>query len=109
MSEQKDVVVKVKTLNVDETTPEGIEAKRVIEEKIIPRLASEDVKVIVIHKPSNQSASADVKLPQVKEYAREAIGDFPIDDDGNYAYVNDFVIVEVHKSGKTRVSSMETL
>jgi len=108
---RKDVTIQVNTLNVDENTPEGKKAKEVIENEIIPALANKRVLTVVVHKPSNISTSQTVKLPQVKQYARAAIANFPQPEEGRPVDVADFVIVEVNidDSNLVRVSTIDTL
>lgn len=66
---RKDVTITVHTLDVDLNDPSNAEAKRVIEEEVLPQLANKTIVVTLIHKPTNQHATFVSKLAQVRANA----------------------------------------
>lgn len=70
---RKDVTVEVKSLDVDLSDPANAEAKKVIEEQVLPALAQRQVTVTVIHKPTNDSASFVCSVVKVREYAEKVV------------------------------------
>lgn len=102
----KSVTIKVRGLDVNETTPEGIEAKRRIEEEILPRLANTVVRVVVIHKPTNHSTSSRVHLPALRGYLDQVYDSYKALQEPE-AMPKDFVVVEIHDNGQIRVTSLE--
>ena len=111
---RKGVTVHVNTLNIDETDPESVKAKEVIEEKVLPKVAQQRVQAIVLHKPSNMHTTQRVKLPEVRKYAEVAIKQFHefIATDpamekwrGTTRHA-DFTILEVYPDGMVRTSTL---
>lgn len=70
---RQDVIIKVGTLNVNEKTKEGKEAKRVIEEKIIPELAKRIVIATIIEISSGQHTSCKIELVNVRAWAEAVV------------------------------------
>ena len=66
---RQDVIIKVGTLNVNEKTKEGKEAKRVIEEKIIPELAKRIVIATIIEISSGVDTGGAGEQGIMKGYA----------------------------------------
>lgn len=95
---RQDVVIQVNKLNIDDTTKEGQEAKRVIEEKIIPELANRIVIVTVIEKSTGEFTSCKIKLPQVRQWAEAVVK-------SKGGELKDFFIVE-HEGEQVRVSTL---
>jgi hypothetical protein len=106
MSENAHVTIT--NISTDDNTPEGIEARRVINEEIIPGLARTLVRVIVIHKPTNESTSFAVPLVDVRSAAEFAVSSFPRPL-GIAVNPADFLVIEVFASGKTRVTTLEKM
>lgn len=105
---RKDVTIGINMLDVKATDEETAQAKKVIEEDILPNMQASMVMVVVIHKPSNQSTSNKVSLPRVREFAEAAVRQFRsmVTD----APDSDFIVVEVHEGSMlTRVSTLQNL
>ena len=110
---RKSVTVHVDTLNIDETDLESQEAKKAIEEQVLPKLAQQKVHVTVLHKPSNSTAQAEVTLPDVRKFAEKAVQSFkkvamtslPIGQNGTKPA--DFAVIEVDFDSKqVKVTSL---
>lgn len=111
----KHVHIEVNALDVDMSDPANVKAKEYIEGQVIPALANADVLVTVIHKPTNESTSKLVKLPQVRAYA-EAVVDAHIKrnhpevsgtDPEIIALRAEYCVVENHiKDGNVKVTSL---
>lgn len=66
---RQDVQVKVTRLNIENRTPED----DIAEEKIIDAMSKKIVRVVVIHKPTNDFASFSSPLPFVRQRAEEVV------------------------------------
>lgn len=66
---RQDVQVKVTRLNIENRTPED----DIAEEKIIDAMSKKIVRVVVIHKPTNDFASFNSPLPFVRQRAEEVV------------------------------------
>lgn len=66
---RRDVTITVHTLDVDLNDPSNAQAKKEIEEKVLPALANKTIVVTLIHKPTNQHATFTSKLAQVRANA----------------------------------------
>lgn len=91
-SGRKDVHIEVSMLDVKESDEATTNAKKVIEEKVLPKLADKDVLVIVIHRKTNDHAERVVKLPHVRAYAEAVLKSYRERD--QYAQPEDFIVVE---------------
>lgn len=76
-----------------------------IKKAVMDRVSDTKVRIIVIHKPTNESASMLVPLAEVHRAARYVVDSYPMPI-GIERNIKDFVLVEVFDSGKTRVSSI---
>lgn len=110
---RKDVTIKVNMLNVKESDPATLKAKKHIEDVIIPELANQKVLVVVIHKPTNEHAERIVKATQVRAYATAVFDSFnkrlceKHKMEGLEAPSTEFVIVEHNMTNNTvTVSSL---
>ena len=65
-------------------------------------LLSVPVKTIVIHKGTVKFTASNVRLKDVRRYAEQAVKTF-----GDDADPKDFLVVEVGRTGKVRVSQLE--
>lgn len=70
---RKDVTIEVNSLDVDLDDPTNAAAKQVIEEKVLPAIANQQITVTVIHKPTNDSASFVCSRQNVREYAEKVV------------------------------------
>lgn len=70
---RKDVTIQVQSLDVDLSDPSNIEAKRVIEEEIMPAIANAQIIVTVIYKPTNEAASFVCSRKNVRDYAEKVV------------------------------------
>jgi len=111
-----DVKVEVSRLDIKPKDAEEARTKKVIEEAILPRLEDSIVRVVVIHKPTNQFASKSVSLPQVRAYAEACVKAYNVDlqnrcnIQGVEVPSEEFVIVEVHEGTMlTRVTNLQGL
>lgn len=66
---QKDVTVVVNRLNLENRT----EADNVAEKAIIEAMTNKEVRVVVIHKPTNDFAQFKCKLPEVRAKASQVV------------------------------------
>jgi len=100
---RKSVKVHVNKLDVkvDDTITE--QAKKFIEEEVLPILGDERVHVIIVHKPTNMSTSSQVERKYVKNYAIAAISGFPVKE-GVEKKDEDFILIETDQAGNTVVS-----
>lgn len=93
--EKKDVVVKVNRLNLNDRTPEDT----IAEKAIIEAMSKKEVRVVVIHKPSNDFAQFKCKLPEVRAKATEVVqkhADKLHSSDLRYDLkLSDYIIMEV--------------
>lgn len=106
---RRSVTVHVNALNIKETDLESQEAKKTIEERVLPKLAAQKVQVVVVHKPTNQHAASKVALPDVRKFAEAAVQSFRQMDWPHpkpRTKDKDFVIVEVHEEGGVSVSAL---
>lgn len=102
---RQDVKINVKRLDIEEDDELSMEAKKVIEEDVLPRIQEAKVKVVVIHRHSTASTSSMVSLSRVREYAEFAVKMFKKEMPS--AQKQDFIVVEVHEgSYLTRVSTL---
>lgn len=105
--ERKDVTVSVNRLNLKDPTEED----KVAEKAITERLSKVAVRVVLIHKPSNDFASFEVKLPEVREAAMQVVKSFnkrleeKLGVKGAEAPLSEFVLVE-YESHQVRVTSL---
>lgn len=68
------------------------------------------VRVVVIHKPSNQNVTAMVKLKDVRKFAEQAVKKFMAENPmvgGRMSSKQDFVIVEFGRTNQVRVTTLE--
>ena len=103
---RKDVTVHLNKLDIVPKDAEEAHVKQVIEDAVLPRMEAAMVHVVVVHKPSNKSASKAVPLPQVRAYAEACVKAF---NEGRESPAPDsaFCIVEVHHDTfLTRVTSL---
>lgn len=89
---RKGVVINVNSLEIDETDEESIQAKKIIEERVLPQLQAREVYVTVIHKPSNNHVDAKVKLQDVRRFAEQCISTYSATVDASVKN-EDFVLV----------------
>ena len=66
---KQDVTVVVNRLNIENRT----EADNIAEKAIIEAMTNREVRVVVIHKPTNDFAQFKCKLPEVRAKASEVI------------------------------------
>jgi len=64
-----DVEITVNRLNIENRTPEDTMA----EKKIIEAMSKKVVRVVVIHKPTNENASFESPLPLVRKRAEQVV------------------------------------
>ena len=99
---RRDVTVEVHALDVDLNDPSNAEAKRVIEEEIIPALAEAPVTVTVIHKPTNDHASIICARKNVRAYAQQMVNS-RTEQKGGFAF--EYCVVE-HDGQTVTVSTL---
>lgn len=105
--ERKDVTVKVNRLDLKDPTPEDEKAGAAVSE----RLAKVAVRVVVIHKPTNDFASFECKLPEVRSGAMQVVKKYnealaeKLGVKGAEAPLSEFVLVE-YESHQVRVTSL---
>lgn len=103
---RKDVKISVNRLDVDAQDQATKDAKEVIENKVLPKLAETPVLVILIHKPTGNFASKYVALKHVRAFAEAAIEKLKKDSD-DPIYVCDMIIVEHHlQNGQVKVTTL---
>lgn len=106
---RKDVKISVNRLDVDAQDQATKDAKEVIENKVLPKLAETPVIVVVLHKPTNQHSEKIVPLKHVRAYAEAAVRAF-LKDEGTdlyYTRLEEFAIIEHHlESGQIKVSTL---
>lgn len=112
-SGRKDVVVRVKSLDLHPKTPEEAHAKQEIEEKLLPKLGemvdNAMVRVVVLHHGTElRHAEHDVSLSQVRAYAMQVVKAFRESfPNEQWMRDKDFTIIEVHHDTfLTRVTSL---
>lgn len=104
---RQDVTVKVNRLDLVNPTPEDEAAGQ----KVADRLAKVAVRVVVIHKPTNDFASFECKLPEVRDAAMQVVKKFnerlaeKIGVKGAEAPISEFVLVE-YESHQVRVTTL---
>jgi len=104
---RQDVRVEVTRLDLKDPTPEDEAAGQ----KVAERLAKVAVRVVVIQKPSNDFASFECKLPEVRPAAMQVVKKFnerlaeKIGVKGAEAPLSEFVLVE-YESHQVRVTSL---
>ncbi len=102
---RQDVRIDVTRLDIAEDDELSMDAKKVIEEDVLPRIQEAMVQVVVIHRHSTASTSKMVKLSQVRRYAEFSVEQFQ--KEVKNARKEDFIVVEVHEgSFLTRVSTL---
>lgn len=99
----QDVEIKVTRLNIENRTPED----DIAEKAIIEAMSKKVVRVVVIHKPTNQSATFECKLPEVRKNAEEVVKKHMGWKEGDlwYVKVKDYVLVEFD-ADQIRVTSL---
>lgn len=70
---RKDVTVEVNTIDVEVKDAATAEAKRVIEEEILPAVAHAQILLTIIHKPTNESCSLICFRKNVRDYAMKVV------------------------------------
>lgn len=104
---RQDVEIKVNRLDLKDPTPEDL----IAEEKIIDAMSKKIVRVVVIHKPTNESVNFDSPLPLVRKRAEEVVRVYnkrladKLGVQGAEAPRSEFVVVEF-EAGQIRVSSI---
>lgn len=102
---RQDVTIEVKRLNIENRTPEDTAA----EEKIIEAMSKRMVRVVLVHKPTNEFASFESPVSQVRiraEQVAEKHAEKEIRIYGNFEAVkNDYVVVE-YDADQIRVTSL---
>lgn len=73
---RKAVTINVNTLSIDETDEESLQAKKIIEERILPQIGQHYVNVTLVHKPSNQHVDARLKKYEARAFAEQAVDQF---------------------------------
>lgn len=100
---RQDVVIQVNRLNVDESTPEGKEAKRIIDEKIIPALAKRVSIVTLIDKETGNYTTCRIQTYKARAWAEAVIKDTGKSE-------KEFYVVEVElwdEGQQVRVSTLK--
>ena len=100
---RKSVKVHVNKLDVNEKDTITAQAKKFIEEEVLPTLGEQRVHVVIVHKPTNMSTSSQVERKYVKNYAIAAISGFPVKD-GMEKKNEDFIVIETDQDGNVTVS-----
>lgn len=104
---RQDVEIKVNRLNIENRTPEDT----IAEEAIIKAMSKKMVRVIVVHKPTNDSTHFECPLPLVRKRAEEVVQAYnkmlaeKLGVAGAEAPKSEFVVVEVD-GAIVRVSSL---
>lgn len=102
---RQDVAIEVKRLDLNERTPDDTFA----ESKIIDAMSKKIVTVVVIHKPTNESATFACPLPLVRKRAEEVVfahHDKRVNLEGAFhESPKDYCIVEFD-AGQIRVTSL---
>ena len=102
------VKIHLNRMEPDENDDEATKfAKEKINNEVIPKIGMEQRTVVIIHKPTNKSATLRCRERDVRKNAEKAIRDYlQIDDKGSTH--DDFVIVEVPDGGiGTRVGKLQ--
>ena len=109
----KDVHVTVNKLDLKPKDAEEAHVKQVIEEAVLPRMEQAMVHVVVVHKPTNQSAHKTVPLPQVRVYAEACVKAFNAALAAEHGIAGmeapsaEFCVIEVHHDTfLTRVTTL---
>lgn len=84
---RKDVTVEVSTIDVDVKDAATAEAKRVIEEEILPAVAHSQILLTIIHKPTNESCSLICFRKNVRDYAMKVVAEREDKDLDHYCLV----------------------
>lgn len=95
---RKGVTVHVNTLDLNEPDAGDLAAKKVIEEKVLTKLASRTVLVTVIHKETLLKATVKTTVARVRMIAENLIAGFPSPVKGfvqGEHNPKDFIVVEV--------------
>lgn len=102
---RQDVKVEVTRLDIKDRTPEDT----IAEEKIIEAMSKKIVRVVVIHKPTNDFASFNSPLPAVRKRAQEVAESHHtkrLRIEGAFEEsIKDYVVVE-YDADQIRVSSL---
>ncbi len=104
---RQDVQIKVNRLDLKNPTPEDEAAGQ----KVAERLAKVAVRCVLIHKPSNDFASFECKLPEVRDAAMQVVKKYNdalaerLGVKGAEAPLSEFVLVE-YESHQVRVTTL---
>jgi len=112
---RKSVKVNVGALNLENPTQSDLDAKEMIEKKVLHQLGEQKVHVIVLHKPSNTNAALMVKQTDVRNFAEAAVDslkalvkDLPEQEMKQYEERmsnEDFAVIEISDGG-VRVTTL---
>lgn len=102
---RQDVRIEVTRLNIENRTPEDT----IAEEKIIEAMSKKIVRVVVVHKPTNDFASFDSPLPLVRKRAEEVAESHHTKrlriEGAFHEKLSDYIVVE-YDADQIRVSSL---
>lgn len=110
---RQDVEIKVNRLDIKNRTHEDTLA----EDKIIEAMSKQIVRVVLLHKPTNDSAAFDSPLPEVRKRSIqvaqkhiEAIkkaANLPEGVDFEEPPLSEYAVIEFYKDGSTRVTKLQ--
>lgn len=103
----KSVKINVTTVDVPVTDEVTAQAKKVIEERILPELGVRDVTVSVIHKASNSFVSQKINLAYFQTFVKACFDGYP-EQPGVPKDVNDFLVV-IHDGATVQVVTLEII
>lgn len=110
-SGRRDVKIEVNSLDVDMSDPRNAEAKKVIEEKILPKVGDKLLTCTLIHKPTNEHVTFIAKRKNVRDYAIKMMVEHDKQREsgnGGNPYLDHYCIVEHDVEAKeVKVSSIE--
>ena len=109
---RQDVEIQVTRLNLENRTPEDDAA----EDKIIDALSKQIVRVVVLHRPSNDSAAFDSPRTEVRKRAIQVAhkhiaaikraAKLPMGVDFEEPPLSEYAVIEFYKDGATQVSKL---